>query len=116
LKGDDEDDEDGGNEVGDHRKIVAAAKVAHLLCVCCEIFYLFSKDVAWRNNYKGRILFWFYKGLLCSFPLGFFSYYNFALQELTWMVNQFLYSIICMNQIPLYMAHIIENNIEIYIQ
>jgi hypothetical protein len=42
LKGDDEDDEDGGNEVGDHRKIVAAAKVAHLLCVCCKIFYLFS--------------------------------------------------------------------------
>jgi len=43
LKGDDEDDEDGGNEVGDHRKnIVAAAKVAHPLCVCCKIFYLFS--------------------------------------------------------------------------
>jgi len=65
---------------------------------------------------KGGSSFGFIRGLiLCSFPLGFFSYYNFALQELTWMVNQFLYSIISMNQIPFYMAHIIENNIEIYI-
>jgi hypothetical protein len=41
LKGDGEDDEDGGNyEIHHRHKIVAAAKVAHLLCVCSKIFLL----------------------------------------------------------------------------